>query len=246
MIHILTVHYKSIDWIPVQYRYINKYIKDYKIYSFIDQVKFTPWPFEFDLHHKEASNITYGKWGAMEHALKLDALVSKIKDPKDDDILMFLDGDAFPIKPVNDYVNELLLKYEFISVVRQEMNHTFPHPSLSVCRYDCWRQYDMTWLPGESENIDVEIDDPGVILEKRIHDHNVKWKKLLRTKSLDNHPVFFGIYDDILYHHTAGFRDKITRWDLQNSNLDTNQIQRANNSDSVRVFNNIKHNKYWW
>ena len=33
------------------------------------------------------------------------------------------------------------------------------------------------------------------------------WVQLLRTNGSALHPMFFGIYGNVVYHHGAGFRD---------------------------------------
>ena len=46
-----------------------------------------------------------------------------------------------------------------------------------------------------------------------LKDHNINWLELLRSNHKNLHPVFFGIYGDIFYHHGAGFRPNTSRFD---------------------------------
>ena len=41
------------------------------------------------------------------------------------------------------------------------------------------------------------------------------WVQLLRSNGSDLHPVFFAVYGEIVYHHGAGFRESVSRSDLQ-------------------------------
>ena len=39
------------------------------------------------------------------------------------------------------------------------------------------------------------------------------WHSLLRSNVVNLHPVFFGIYGDLVYHHGAGSRKSLSRLD---------------------------------
>ncbi|MGA2522377.1 MAG: hypothetical protein ABSG81_16340 [Acidimicrobiales bacterium] len=42
------------------------------------------------------------------------------------------------------------------------------------------------------------------------------WTPLLRSNRVDVHPLWFGVYGDVVYHHGAGFRWAVGRVDLVN------------------------------
>jgi len=44
-------------------------------------------------------------------------------------------------------------------------------------------------------------------------DNKIDWYPLNRSNKINLHQIYFGIYDDLVYHHFAGSRDKITRVD---------------------------------
>ena len=232
MIHILTVHYKSLDWIPIQHKYLENNLKNYQVWSFIDEVEFNPWPFDFNFHSSKKSKVFDKRGGAWDHAKKLDILVKNIKAVSDNDIILFLDGDSFPISPLNKFIENTLADYDFISIVREEMGHKFPHPSFACCKLDLWKKHNLTW--------GVKFDTGGV-LQKQLEDKNIKWKKIKRTQSLGSHPVMFGVYGDIIYHHTAAFREATTRWDIANENL-TKPV-RDRELESRNIFEKIKNNE---
>ena len=193
MIHVLTVHHTTLEWIPIQHNYLQAHLKNYKVWSFIDKVDFSPWPFDFKLHSAKKSGMQpHGSGG---HAWKLDRLVQNLESHPDSDIIIFLDSDAFPISPLNKFIKTALQHSEFISIVREEMGLKFPHPSFACCKLGFWRKHDLTWRP--------KIDTGGC-LQEALENKKIKWHKLKRTSSLSSHPVLFGVYGDIIYHHGRG------------------------------------------
>jgi len=53
------------------------------------------------------------------------------------------------------------------------------------------------------------------------------WYPLLRSNGRNLHPIWFGIYGDIIYHHGAGFRAPVSRYDLQQRWLSVNEAEAA-------------------
>jgi len=49
--------------------------------------------------------------------------------------------------------------------------------------------------------------DEGTEISDKLDNLGLKWKPLLRTNKKNYHPVMAGIYEDMIYHHSAG-----TRW----------------------------------
>ena len=227
MIHVLTVHYKTLDWIPVQRDYLQAHLKNYKVWSFIDKVDFSPWPFDFKFHSFKKSGIQ--PEGSRGHSLKLDLLAKNLEGEEDDDIIIFLDGDAIPIMPLNEFLETTLQDYEFISVVREELGHKFPHPSFACCKLGFWKKHGLSWR--------VKVDTGGW-LQGFLEEGNIKWKRLKRTASISWHPVMFGVYGGIIYHHTASFGACQTRWDRRNPKLTKPPEERK--QDSLDLFENIK------
>jgi len=226
MIYVLTIHYKSSQWIPIQTSYLKQNLKHYQVYSYIDGIEIDLDDINFTFTGQSSIEID----GSKGHAKKLDQLVSEIKDASDDDIILFLDGDSFPIAPLNKFIENWISKYDFVSIVRKEMNHTFPHPSFAFCKFGTWRNQGLTWK--------VKFDTGGV-LKDQVEEKNLKWKKLYRTKSMGIHPVMFGVYADLVYHHTAGFRSAVTRWDKDNQKFNSQERER----EALTILEKIKSKK---
>jgi hypothetical protein len=213
-IHILTVHIRTDKWIRPQIDYLHKNVKNFKIWSFCDLIDLEPIKNNFDFC--ESSKIV-GRPETKDHFLKLNKLVDIVvshKDTSDDDVLIFLDSDSFPVKPLNNFIESKLNDYPLIAIQRVEnAGDVIPHPSFTACRVNFWRDHELDW---KWESIDSGLgrQDAGGYLYSYLLKKNINWYKIKRTKSLTNHPVFYTYYEDIIYHHGAGSRDRITRLDV--------------------------------
>ena len=217
MIHIATVHFITDKWISLQLSHLRRNMTDFKLWAFCDgnihgggtlQPEGDEWDAS-EFHFCGPSRRGTHGGASRSHAAKLDALVRKIsKDESShpDDIILFLDGDAFPVAPVNDYLTSTLRDFSLGAIQRQEMNQSFPHPSFAFCTLGFWMENDLTWAVAQGL-------DTGGKLGRFFKHKNIPWKPLLRSHSLTAHPIFFGVYDSLAYHHGAGFRKPFTKWD---------------------------------
>ena len=57
------------------------------------------------------------------------------------------------------------------------------------------------------------MTDIGGNLLGKIEKDSIPWLPLYRTHSLTEHPLWFGIYNHLIYHHGAGFREPVSRLD---------------------------------
>ena len=212
MIHIATVHYQSDRWIDIQLNYLKKHIKQpFRIYAFLcgDAVK-----------HRQKffySSVQPVK----EHAIKLNILSDIISfAAKPEDHLIFIDGDAFPVSPLDSLLDEVPSQTDLAAIVRKEnFRDSQPHPSFCLTTVGFWKQINGDWEKGviwRGENGDT-IEDVGGRLMISLSEKNIKWKKILRTSVNPHHPVFFGLYGNIIYHHGAGFRNPTSRHDRFNT-----------------------------
>ena len=90
MIHIATVHWKSDRWIDHQHAAFERYIpQPYSVYAFLNE-----------LPRDHRTRFFYASQEPIEdHATKLDILgdIASFNATGDDDPLVFIDGDAFPV-----------------------------------------------------------------------------------------------------------------------------------------------------
>jgi hypothetical protein len=54
------------------------------------------------------------------------------------------------------------------------------------------------------------ITDVGANLGRALERRGLSWEPLLRSNTVDLHPVWFGVYGSLIYHHGASFRVPLT------------------------------------
>jgi hypothetical protein len=209
MIHIATVHWESDAWIDIQLRYLKQHIEQpYRVYASLDRIE------------KDHSDRLYFSCSMerVNHPVKLNRLAKRIAEEADEhDLLMFLDGDAFPIAPLDRPLGEMLAKRPLAAVRRAENPDAFtPHPCFCVSTVGFWQEIGGDWTRGPTwVGPDGSVNrDAGVKLQVALEERGVEWLPILRTNVKDLHPVLFGVYGDLIYHHGAGFRWALTRHDI--------------------------------
>jgi hypothetical protein len=210
MLHIATVHFESPRWISIQARELRRHL----------HIPSQVWT------SLEGIDASYGKYFDHvidqdgPHADKLNHLALEIcHTAEDDDLLMFLDGDAFPIADPEPLITSGLEKASLVAVQRVEnYGDTQPHPCFCVTRVGDWKSLRGDWTKGYmwSDVAGLPVTDVGANLLRQLDLTDTPWVPLLRTNRHNPHPLFFGIYGDAVYHHGAGFRWPISRVDLQN------------------------------
>lgn len=221
MVHIATVHWKTNKWIEIQLSYLKRNIRQpFLIYAFLNDLE-TEFEEEFYFISKEPIE---------EHAIKLNLLADVIsQNANPDDIILFLDGDAFPFQTLDNYLNAKLSDFPLIAIQRKiELGDEQPHPSFCATTVGFWQKIKGDWKMGHlwRDSRREKVTDVGGNLLNILAQNNLKWFAALRTQSLSKHPVFYGIYDHIIYHHGAGFREGNERSDLHRMNM-INKFMRA-------------------
>lgn len=209
MLHIATVHFGSPRWIPIQTRELKRQLR----------VPFTTWA------SLEGIAPSYGRYfdRAIEqggpHADKLNHLAIEICHVADaDDLLMFLDGDAFPVADPWPLISAGLEEAPLLAVRRAENNgDPQPHPCFCVTTVRTWRSLPGDWTKGYmwKDAQGAARTDVGANLMRQLELSGVRWTPVLRTNRRNPHPLFFGLYGDAIYHHGAGFRSPVSRSDTR-------------------------------
>jgi len=209
MIHVMTVHWKDDKWIDIQLKYLRKHLHlPFRTYAYLN-----------DLPGDHAGKFDYASTAPiLEHAVKLNLLAETAcaAGRTSDDILIFIDGDAFPIADLSTYVREKLATHPLLAVQRKENNgDRQPHPCFAATTVGAWRRLRGDWTAGfkwrtsdGNEKTDVGGNLLG-ILESR----GIDWYPLLRSNRNNPHPLLFGVYDNVVYHHGAGFRSGVSHLD---------------------------------
>jgi len=235
MIHIATIHWKSDKWIDIQLKYLNKNIhEEFRVYAFLNDI----------------DNKHYSKFYCVlnddikDHGEKLNLLAEKIINSTDneDDLIMFLDGDAFPIKDLMPNIYNRLMEYKLLAIRRKEnVGDIIPHPSFCVSTIKFWKEINGNWSKGYmyKNKYNYEVTDPGGYLYKTLSEKKINWYPLLRVNNYNLHPLLFGIYDNIIYHHGAGYRDPVTSADFDKHGIFKMIIFRNSSFILFKLLNKI-------
>lgn len=202
MIHVATVHWHDATWIPVQQEYLRRHLSEpFRIYAFLNGLPDTP---DDGFHYVCRESIR-------DHATKLNLLADVIgfAADSDDDLLVFLDGDAFPVADFVPFAREHLPEHCLIAVQRHENNGDLqPHPCFCVTTVGFWREIAGDWKKGHTwRNAQgQEVTDVGGNLLRRLQERGIDWLPLLRSNRWNPHPLNFAVYGGLVYHHGGGFR----------------------------------------
>lgn len=202
MIHVCTVHWKTDRWIDPQLACLQRFVSaPYRLYSFFTGIPTT--------HRDRFFYARETEFWLHEAKLNILADIAWFNRETDDDWLVFLDGDAFPVAELTAWGEERLKRYPLLAVRRDEnLGDIQPHPSFCLTTLRFWRELDGDWSKGFEWRIrdGRKRTDVGARLYEQLRDGGHDWYPLLRSNRADLHPLYFGIYDDVVYHHGAGFR----------------------------------------
>src|SRR5580704_3471042 len=265
MLHIATVHYQSPRWIDIQTSYLRRHISvPFQTWSSIEGI---------DPSYAASFDRVFEQRGP--HPCKLNHLALEIcHAAAPEDLIMFLDGDAFPIADPMPVIEEGLQKAPLLAVRRAEnLDEPQPHPCFCVTTVGAWQglpgdwSLGPVWPAGKREL----ISDVGANLMRTLELTKTPWVPLLRTNGAKLHPLLFAVYGDVVYHHGAGFREKaLPRVDRERlrtqqrprrlvrdaierlrGGMDTgvrggSETVQLNNRNSLRVFEAIQRNDPDW
>ena len=213
---ICTVHFREKKWVKVQENYLNKYTNlDFIVIAVTSA----------DLEPSLPSHwIKIRDNGIKDHATKLNIagdIAYHIANK--DDIIVFLDSDCFPIANWCDRITKYLDEKKVVAVQRIEnVGDQQPHPCFACMKAKTWKLIKGDWRRGyEWNNSNGEkVTDVGGNLLQILNQEKISWHKIHRSNTFNPHPLFFGIYGSIVYHHGAGSRTSISRadeWEVKSS-----------------------------
>jgi hypothetical protein len=229
VIHVVTVHWRRDEWIDRQLSSIHRYAPGARTWAsldYIDPQHFSKFDHAWSLETAdlglglEPYASTSDDPDGDRHGLKLNELARRVMEvAEDDDIIVFLDGDALLLAPLDQVIERM----DRLAAVRRDENDgdMFPHPSLLVTRVATWRELGGDWRRGEflTNANGRTMTDTGTRLVALLRDKQWSWSALTRINKVNLHPVWFGIYGSqefgpVVYHHGAGFRTRVSRLDL--------------------------------
>jgi hypothetical protein len=200
VLYVATVHFNSPKWIDIQLGHLRRTISEpFQTFAVLNGI-------DPEFHGRFDRVID----AEGPHEGKLNLLAAEIGAvARPDDILIFLDGDAFPIADPMPTIHTALSETSLVAVRRDENSGDRPpHPCFCAVRLSEWERLHGDWSRGavwSNANGKVVTDVGGNLLAALERTHS-RWTPLLRTNKWDPHPLWFGIYGDVVYHHGAGFR----------------------------------------
>jgi hypothetical protein len=200
VLYVATVHYASPRWIEIQARHLREHIS----------VPFQTWSSLEGIDPSYAAHFDRILVQRGSHAGKLNHMAMEIaQEASDEDLLMFLDGDAFPIDDPMPLVREALARAGVVAVRRAEnVEEPQPHPCFCVMSVGTWRALPGDWTAGSTwpGARGRPTSDVGGNLLRRLELTRTPWVEVLRSNRRDVDPLYFAVYGDVVYHHGAGFR----------------------------------------
>lgn len=201
MLHVITVHYRSPRWIEIQTRHLREHIAvPYRTWTSLERI---------DPSYSTHFDRVFEQRG--RHPGKLNHLAMEVAhEAPADDLVMFLDGDAFPIADPMPLIEDGLERAPLLAVRRAEnVNDPQPHPCFCVTTVGAWHDLPGDWSGGYTWTGEKSrrVTDVGGNLLRALELAETPWVEVLRSNKRNPDPLFFGVYGDVVYHHGAGFRD---------------------------------------
>jgi hypothetical protein len=211
VLHVLTVHFRDPSWIEPQARRLDDFLP----------AGSQRWAILDGIGGEYAARFDHVVEFEANHPRRLNEMARRVSETAGaDDVLMFLDGDAFPLRELAPLVASLR-DVPLIAVRRDEnLGDPQPHPCFALSTVGFWNEVGGDWDPGfEWRNARGEmVSDTGGNLLGALEAHHAPWRPLTRRNTVELHPVWFAVYGDdefgpVAYHHGAGFRDRRARAD---------------------------------
>ena len=200
MFYVATVHWRSPKWIDIQLAYLRRNMgAPFKTFAVLNGI---------DPGFNDRFDTLVTANGT--HAGKLNLLAAEIAAiARPDDVIVFLDGDAFPVADPVPAITRALSEGSLLAVRRDEnAGDCQPHPSFCAIGVSEWLRLGGDWSPGYVwRNAEGRrVTDVGANLLASLVRSRSSWTPLLRSNLWNPHPLWFGVYGDLVYHHGAGFR----------------------------------------
>ena len=249
MIHIYTLHFKGDYWVDLQLESFKKHIKvpykSYAIFSHMDEKVYDKHKDKYDYFEVREKGKHIYKGGNYHLTDGNRHIIPVIKrNMAKNDIIIRIDSDAFFINDVDDNFIDKVRKNKFTAMHEPQhewdLNNRTPHPAF-YCFLGKYLDEGLDYNLGEM--IEDENNNWWGGVESWMSINSIDWKPLSRTNKVNLHPIYFGIYGDLIYHHWAGSRKMITRPDRRRAaktGEDIELIAEENHQISASVFEQIE------
>ncbi|MDX6507192.1 MAG: hypothetical protein QOG06_1836, partial [Gaiellaceae bacterium] len=175
MIHVATVHWRDDRWLEPQRRYLGHNVEGpYRVYADLEGIPGDPPGVDV------ATRLQVDGVAPVVHAAKLNALAALIASAAEPtDILLFLDGDAFPVAPLDAFLEQTLARYPLAAIRRDEnLGDQQPHPSFCATTVAFWTELSGDWNPGYmwKNAAGKDVTDAGGNLLGLLRDRDAEWQ----------------------------------------------------------------------
>lgn len=199
MIHIATVHHGP-RWVDVQLEHLGRHLAE----------PFVVWASVEDVSEEDKAKFEHAIEMRGSHAGKLNLLWTLLDEvAEDDDLVVFCDSDAFPIGDLTAPLHRWLTAHPLVAIQRvEDGGDPQPHPAFCAATARIWRAVGCDWTDGYAWRGPAGglTSDVGSNLLYRLERAKLDWLPLHRENVRDLHPVSFGVYGGVIYHHGAGSR----------------------------------------
>jgi len=235
-VHVATVHHRDGRFVDLQLDALERWMSEpFVTWTILDGVE------------SDRFTTVIPSPKATTHGPRLDALAHTIfREADDDDVILFLDGDAWPVSDPCPAIREALASTGMVAVRRDEaLAGPWPHPSFCATTVENWHQLEASWAPTLVPDVEARNrKDVGGDVLLALREHGRDFTPLLRVNTHNPHRLFFALYGNttgpIVYHHGAGFRPMRC---LTDKTLDN---QRANERLSDNILQQARQNPDFW
>lgn len=230
MIYIATTHFNQPRWATLQLQHFREHL--HPPHEFFAAISGLADSVTEGFHHRFPAQPKH--WDNLNF---LAERISEVATPED--ILVFVDSDAFPIRPLGDYLTDKLSRYPLIAVRRLENWYDpSPHPLFCATTVGFWNKIQGDWSEGVWQNSFEPTKDVGGKLHQILENKKIDWFGMRRSNR-GPHGSLFSVYDGVIYHHGAGSRRPYTRYDRYLAGMTREnecQLMGGKNSQLFRAF----------
>lgn len=205
ILHIASAHSGTPRWLSLQRRQIEEHIR----------VPYLRWGSVALIDPSHAAGFDRAIEQKGPEAGKLNHLAVEIcREAAEDDLLMFLAPDAFPIADPMPVIERALAEAPLLAVRRSENDgDPQPHPCFCVTTVGAWRRLAGDWSDGYPFTAPGlgRVTDLGANLLRRLELTSTPWVPLERSNGTPFDPLRFAVYGEVVYFHDAGEIGRVHR-----------------------------------
>lgn len=222
-VHILAFHFGTTAWLEIQKRHILKYTQDRDYKLWLGKYK-VDLPDNFDIPENwEILDLDtiYPEENGVDHYQQMEWMWHNCikENMDDDDVIIIIDSDAFPVSSDWWKIVELLQNddpktpqvihtnhAENLGIAQPPQYDVYPDLCFFATKKETWEENNLEWGFFQPMH-----QNPGFGMKDRIEKAGLRTGSMLRTNKFNSHRVMFGVYGNCIYHQHCGSRAIIGR-----------------------------------